>query len=123
MNERSAGDGAQTRAIAEQVAEVAIAKFVENHPEVRRGTVVAEIPAPLKWAAVIFSAILTMSASAGLIWLVTSVSSMTTTLVRLDERLAGYVSAQDARIGQLERRTDVLEAYHRQTAARGGRDE
>jgi len=112
MTERSNGDAAQTRAIAEQVANAAYAKFAELHPEVRRGTVVAEIPPPLKWAAIVASAVLTVSASAGLIWMVTSVSEMSVTLARMDERMGGYISMQESRMAQLERRTDRLESYH-----------
>ena len=62
-------------AVAE-IAEKAVARFAGRHPEVRRGTVVSEIPAPLRWAAIVASAIMTVSASAGLVWLVTSVSDM-----------------------------------------------
>lgn len=113
----SIGDDAQIRAIGEQigksVAGVAIKEFVLEHPEVRRGTVVAEIPAPLKWAAIVASAVITVSASAGLVWLVSSVSEMSVTLARMDERMASYVNAQEARMGQLERRVDTLEGYHR----------
>lgn len=113
----SLGDKAQIRMIAEQVgesaAEIAISKFAANHPEVRRGTVVAEIPAPLKWAAVIASAILTISASGGLIWLVSSVSEISVTIARMDERMGGYIDAQAARMTMLEERVDRLEGYHR----------
>ena len=113
----SIGDAAQTRAIAEQVAEsvaeIAISKFVSQHPEVRRGTVVAEIPAPLKWAAMITSAIITMAASGGVIWLVSSVSEMSVTLARMDERMANYISTQEGRLREIERRVQTLENYHR----------
>ena len=118
MTEHSGGDAAQTRAIAEQVADAAYAKFAQNHPEVRRGTVVAEIPPPLKWAAVVASAILTVSASAGLIWMVTSVSAMSVTLARMDERMGGYIAAQESRMVQIERRTERLESYHNEGSGR-----
>ncbi len=107
------GNAEQVRAIAEQVADTAISRFAANHPEVRRGTVVAEIPAPLKWAAIIASAVLTVSASAGLIWMVTSVSEMSVTLARMDERMGGYIEAQAVQMQQLEGRVDQLEDYHR----------
>lgn len=117
MPDRSLGDSAQIRMITDQAAEagatVAISKFAAQHPELRRGTVVSEIPAPLKWAAIIASAVLTVSASAGLIWMVTSVSAMSVTLARMDERLGGYIDAQAARMTQLENRVDQLESYHR----------
>lgn len=118
MPELSSGDAAQIRAIADQVADAAIAKFVDNHPEVRRGTVVTEMPPPLKWAALIASAVLTVSASAGLIWMVTSVSEMSVTLARMDERMGGYIDAQAARMTEIERRVDTLEDYHREGRGR-----
>tara|TARA_R110002012_G_scaffold16958_15_gene64512 strand:- start:900 stop:1247 length:348 start_codon:yes stop_codon:yes gene_type:complete len=107
----------QIRIVAEQVADTAITRFVSQHPEVRRSSVVAEIPPPLKWAAIIASAVLTVSASAGLIWMVTSVSDMSVTLARMDERMGGYISAQEARMAEQERRITSLEGYHRE----GGR--
>lgn len=107
------GNDAQIRVVAEQVADAAIVRFVEKHPEVRRGTVVAEIPAPLKWAAIIASAVLTVAASGGLIWMVTSVSEMSVTLARMDERMGGYIESQTVRMHQLEGRVDQLEDYHR----------
>lgn len=78
----------------------------------------AEIPAPLKWAAIVASAVLTLSATGGVIWLVTSVSQMSVTLARLDERMGGYIDAQAARMTDIERRVDRLEGYH---ATGGGR--
>jgi|GEM_PF-3160697 len=113
MPEQSAGSAAQTRAIAEQVAETAITRFAEKHPEVRRGTVTAEIPAPLKWAAIIFSSVITVSASGGLIWLVSSVSEMSVTLARMDERMAGYTDAQADRNDTQDQQIRELQSYHR----------
>lgn len=112
----SQGNTEQIRVMAEQIADTAIVRFVNQHPEVRRGTVVAEIPPPLKWAAIIASAVLTVSASAGLIWMVTSVSEMSVTLARMDERMGGYIDAQAARMTQLETRVENLESYHREGA-------
>lgn len=109
----STGDSAQIRLIADQVADAAINRFESRHPETNRGAITAEVPAPLRWAAIVISAILTVSASAGLIWVVTSLSTMSNTLARLDERISGYVDSQSNRIGDLERRTETLESYHR----------
>lgn len=108
----------QNRVMAEQIADTAITRFVSQHPEVRRGTVVSEIPAPLKWAAIIASTVITVSASAGLIWLVTSVSEMSVTLARLDERISGYMTSQNSEIDELRRRVDTLESYHRREGSR-----
>lgn len=114
---QSAGDNAQVRKIAEQVADAAISRFVSQHPEVRRGTVVSEIPPPIKWAALVASAVLTVSATAGLIWLVTNVSETNVTLARIDERMAAWTQAQELRMNDHERRIQDLEDYHRE----GGR--
>ena len=114
---KSIGDFAQIRAIAEQVgesaAQIAISNFVSQHPEVRRGTVVSEIPAPLKWGAGIVGGLLTAGAVALAIWLFSSVQDMTVTLARMDERMANYTDSQSARIDAVEKRVDALENYHR----------
>lgn len=107
------GNSEQIRRSAEKIADAAIQRFAEKHPEVRRGTVVAEIPAPLKWAAIIASAVLTAAASGGLLWMVNSVSEMSITLARMDERMGGYIEAQAVQMQQLEGRVDQLETYHR----------
>lgn len=116
----SLGDSAQIRMIAEQVgessAEIAISRFVAQHPEVRRGTVVSEIPAPLKWASAIIAGLFTAGTATLAFWLVSTVSEMQVTLARMDERMtAGAV--RDARFEPLERRVQKLEAYH----SEGGR--
>ncbi|WP_230281930.1 hypothetical protein [Croceicoccus sp. Ery15] len=117
MMEKSLGDQAQIRAIAEQigesVAKVAIARFASEHPEVRRGTVVSEIPAPLKWGAAIIAGLFTAGTATLAFWLFSSVSQMTVTLARMDERMASYTDAQSARMKDMERRVDALESYHR----------
>jgi len=122
MPDRGIGNQAQVRAIAEQVgesaAEIAIARFASQHPEIRRGTVVSEIPAPLKWAAAVVAALFTAGTGTLAFWLFTSVSQMSVTLARMDERMANYATAQEARIDQLEGRVEGLEAYHRQGPAR-----
>lgn len=79
---------------------------------------VAEIPAPLKWAAIIASAVLTVSASAGLIWLVTSVSDMNVTLARMDERMGGYIEAGGIKDQEQDRAIRELQDYHRQGGSR-----
>lgn len=107
------GNSEQIRLIVEQVGDTLLSKFASEHPELRQNSVVSEIPPPLKWAAIIVSAMVTMAASAGLVWLVTSVSEMSVTLARLDERMAAYTDSQSVRMDQLEDRTKRLEEYHR----------
>lgn len=117
----SLGDNAQIRTLVEQVAEgtaeIAISKFVAQHPEVRQAAVVAEIPAPLKWAAMIAATVITVSASAGLVWLVSAVSEISVTVARMEERMGGYITNQAERMTALEVRVDRLENERRE----GGR--
>lgn len=60
MNE-SLGDAAQTRMIAEQVAEAVIVKYAATHPEAQE----ANIPSPLKWAGMMAAAAQTAAAQTG----------------------------------------------------------
>lgn len=113
MPDRSQGDAAQIRLIGEQIGDAVISKFVSEHPELRQASVTHEIPPPLKWAAIIFSAVMTLIATGGLIWLVTTVSEMSVTVARLDERMLNYTNAQALRMDEIERRTTALEQYHR----------
>lgn len=104
------GNAAQVRAMAEQIADAAITRFVQQHPEARR----MEIPAPLKWAGGILAAIGTIAATSGLIWLATTVSTTQITVARMDERLANLADNQQQDIDDLGRRVTDLEAYHRE---------
>ena len=93
----------------EQIADAVIERFVSQHPELRQGTIVTEIPPPLKWAGIIGGAVMTAAATAGLFWLVASVSAMQVTLARMDERIASYTSMQETRYVDLERRVTKIE--------------
>ncbi len=103
----SIGSAAQTRAIAEQVAEAVILKFTSEHPESRP----AEIPAPLRWAAGIIAALFTAGVASGMFWLVSTVSDMQVTLARMDERIANG-AVKDSRFEDLDRRVTKLETFH-----------
>lgn len=52
---------------------------------------------------------MTTAATAGLFWLVTTVSQMQVTLARMDERMASWNSSQESRYVDLERRVSKLE--------------
>ena len=112
----SIGDTAQLRMIADQIgesaAEIAISKFVAQHPELRQGAVTAEIPSPLKWAGAIIAALFTAGTATLAFWLVSSVSEMQVTLARMDERMASGM-VRDARVDDLTRRVTTLEGYHK----------
>lgn len=104
---QSSGDAAQTRIIADQVAEATITRFVAEHPELRS----VDIPPPLKWAAAIVAGLFTAGVAAGVFWLVSSVSEMQVTLARMDERMASG-SIKDGRVDELDRRVTSLERFH-----------
>ncbi len=107
----SLGDGAQTRLIAEQVAEAVIMKYESEHPRPKE----AEIPSPLKWAAAIIAGLFTAGTAALAFWLVSSVSEMQVTLARMDERMTTG-SVKDSRVDDLDRRVVKLESYHTGTS-------
>lgn len=116
MMPESLGDTAQIRAIIDQVgegaAEIAISKFVAQHPELRQGSVTAEIPSPLKWAGAIVAALFTAGTATLAFWLVSTVSEMQVTLARMDERMASG-TVKDARFDEIDRRVTELEGYHK----------
>ena len=117
----SLGDAAQLRMIADQIgesaAEIAISKFVAQHPELRQASVTAEIPSPLKWAGAILAALFTAGTATLAFWLFTTVSEMQVTLARMDERMASG-SVKDQRFDELDRRVTTLETYHKAEGVR-----
>lgn len=99
------GNAAQSRIIAEQVAEAVILKYETEHPRQRE----APLPPLIKW---LVGAIAGFGAAAliGLgFWLVTSVSQMQVTLARLDERITSG-GIKDSRVDDIERRVSKNEA-------------
>ena len=106
----SLGDQAQIRVFADQIAKsaatVAVAQFIADNPGYQTK---AEVPAPLKWAAVIVSALLTLGIGGTATWLVTTVNEMQVTLARMDERQQSSADTQDGRFDDLERRIGRLE--------------
>ena len=104
-------DSAQTRMIAEAVAEATILKVVQEHPELN--TKSADIPPPLKWAGGILAALFTAGITGLAFWIVTTLSDVQVTVARMEERMALQDSTQDGRFTEIERRVIQLEAYHR----------
>jgi hypothetical protein len=108
----SLGDAAQTRRIvepaAEAAAELAVARFAAQHPELHK----TEIPAPLKWAAGILAALMATGVGGTAVWLMTTVNQMQVTLARMDERMSGSGVAQSDRDDDQDRRIARLEQYH-----------
>lgn len=108
----SLGDAAQIRMIGEQigevVAEVAIDKYARSHPET---TAKVEVPAPIKWAAGVLSAIMVACAVAMAIWMVSTLNDLQLTVTRIDERQ--QQDTQGKEITELKGRVTTLEEYHR----------
>ena len=99
---------AQAQKIAEDIAEQAVVRFIAANPDA--AWLKAEIPAPLKWAALVISALFTAGVAGMAFWLVTTVSSMQVTLARMDERQSGQSSALDGRFSEFDRRLTKIEA-------------
>ena len=114
----SSGNTEQIRIVAEQVADAAIIRFASRHPEMVKQP--AEIPPPLKWAGIVLASILSIAASGGFIWLVTTVYVMQVTLARMDERMSGGDTAQLARDAEQDRRILKNEGAIAELTGKGG---
>lgn len=114
MTPADTGNVSQARVVADQVADAAIMRFSQEHPELRQKV---ELPPPLKWAGGIIAALFTMGVGAMAVWLVGTVNSMQVTLARMDERQASQTISQDGRFTDHERRIQQLEQYNQKGAA------
>lgn len=99
MTAESAGDVAQIRRIAEQLAPIYADRPIKP-----------ELPAPLKWAAGIIGAIMTAGSLTLAIWLVSTVNQMQVTLARMDERAAMNSQNLTDKFKSLDERLARLEA-------------
>ena len=104
------GNTTQNRVIMESVADTAITRFVEKHPEMKPK---AEMPPPLKWIGAIGALVLGAAVVGYFNWLTNAVNQMQVTMARMDERQAGQIAAADGRYDDINRRVTVLEGYHR----------
>ncbi|MBO9602534.1 MAG: hypothetical protein J7496_08510 [Novosphingobium sp.] len=68
-----------------------------------------EVPAPLKWAGGIISALLVMAIGGSGAWLINTVNDMQVTLTRLDERSTAGGELQKSKDAETSRRLDALE--------------
>lgn len=100
------GNAAQTRVIAEQVADATISRFAATHPELKP----PEIHPLVKWLVGAIAAFGSAAIIGSGWWLVGTVNSMRDTLTRLDERIANG-AVKDGRVDDLDRRVTALEAY------------
>ena len=105
------GNAAQVRAIADQVgssaAEEAIRRFAMQLAAGQASAPRAEVPAPLKWAAGIVSAVLIAGAIATANWTVTTLNDLQIVVARMDERQ--QQDQTSARLEKIEERLSRLE--------------
>lgn len=103
------GNTSQTRAVAEQVgkvaAKLAVEEFIEAHPEFKK----PELPAPIKTAAAIISALLVMAVGGTLVWAMTTLNETQVTVARIDERMRADTASQADRFEEINRRLTRLE--------------
>jgi hypothetical protein len=99
------GNEAQVRLIAEQLVDAAMTKVGTAYAV----PVKPEIPAPLKWAAGILTAIFSALAIGAMMWGITTLADLKDTVTRIDERqrLSGdsiekRLTAAEDRISRLE---------------------
>jgi hypothetical protein len=104
------GNEVQARAIAEQVAEAAVAKFGQMHPPAPPK---AEVPPPLKWAGGIVASIFAVGTAALFFWMVSTLSALQQTVTRIDERqqlngdnLKDRLGAIEGRLMRVEQQKD-----------------
>jgi hypothetical protein len=105
----SLGDDAQIRRVAEQIAEATLVRLADRVDEKLHLKEPAIHPL-VKWLVGAIAGLGSAAIIGGGVWLVSSVSEMQKTLVRLDERMANG-AVKDARFDALERRVIVLERY------------
>ena len=103
---------AQLRVMATQAAEIALSKMMATLPIALPKDEKVEIPAMMKWAGGIITALVTAGVIALCFWLVSSVNDMQQTLARMDERQKAQTEGLDGRFADYDRRIRRLETYH-----------
>lgn len=107
------GNADQVRVISEQLADAIIRRVEGNDSRIlREPPQPVEVPAPLKWGAGIFAAIITLAAGSALIWGFSTLNDVQKTLVRMDERQQNQESLIQNQYGDLARRVSTLETIH-----------
>jgi hypothetical protein len=104
------GNEVLVRKTLEQIADAAVAKHAQANPP---PAVKSEIPAPLKWAGGIVSAILSTGIVALCLWMVATLSALQQTVTRIDERQQMTGPEVTKRLDKMDERLTRLE--HRDT--------
>lgn len=114
MTEPHKTDAAIIRQMAEQVADYALLKFSQQHQETKR----AEIPAPLKWAAAIVSALMSAVVVAAIFWMASTLNNLQLTVARIDERQQSQGNDVSGQFEKMDQRITRLEELQRQEKPR-----
>lgn len=109
------GNDAQVRMIVEQVVDAAIIKVSEKYVQPAK----AEIPAPLKWAAGILTAIITALSIGAMMWGITTLADLKDTVTRIDERQRLSGDSIEKRLTSVEGRVTRLEGHSPDLKERG----
>jgi hypothetical protein len=73
-------------AFSEAAAQAAVRKFALDYPHLAAPAPKPEIPAPLKWAAIIISAVMTLAFTGMFAWGVSTLNELQLTVARIDTR-------------------------------------
>jgi hypothetical protein len=111
------GNEAQMRIMLDHVAEAAATSIALKLKAQQLGEHASPVTGFNKWFATAIAG-LGSAALIGLgIWLVSSVSTMSETLARMDERMKGNDTSVQSELTELRRRVTAVELYHQE----GGR--
>jgi hypothetical protein len=91
----------------EQVAAATVQKWNQEHPQQRQPLPKAEVPAPLKWAAIVISAVMSAVVVGVCFWVITTLSNLQITVARMDERQQRDMTP--SRLDKIEERLMRLE--------------
>lgn len=116
MPDRGMGNEVQARAMADQVADAAVAKFAQTYGQPAEQAKM-EIPPALKLAAGVITAVITAAVVGMCFWMVTTLSDLQQTVTRIDERQQLTGSSTGQRLDKIEERLMRLE----QTKREGGK--
>lgn len=109
------GNAEQIRYVAEQLADATVARLERRFESgadrnASRQPAAMEWPAPIKWAAGIIAGVISLSAGAGLLWMVNTVNDVQLTLTRLEATLSVRDEMAKDKQEEVTRRIKDLEA-------------
>lgn len=108
MPDRGMGNEVQARAMADQVADAAVAKFAQMYGQPAEQAKM-DIPPALKMAAGIVTALITAAVIGVCFWMITTLSDLQQTVTRIDERQQLTGDSTGKRLDKVEERVTRLE--------------